>query len=468
MRKLLAMILCLLMVCSFAACGQNAATTEESANATGTGADATESVPAEEVVDEENGRLTASVVFGHNLTAEQVDMLNHRLETFYARFPGVKVVFRELEGEITPDNVPTVMICDTDQIPGYVHNNMLMPLDSWIDTRSGIVIYADGNMGQFGLTEAEKEDLVPLYYEESKQIGGDVTWSLPFMRQAMVMYFNGTFFSENNLPETFITWDDVFESCREIKAMDPDSIPLAIADVDELFLSLCVQKDIAYNADEWKSVFGEEAMAIVKELNALYQEGCLMVADENTDLAEIEGQPRHYMIIGSTERAADLIPEKDQDAYAYEVRVMTLGRYSDENPKVLTFGKDLVVCTADDDDLLTAAWMLVKYMCTDPAFQGGLAADMGFLPVLSSPANPGSGEFSDYLDRADESVGLPALAALTTQDQDPYYFTAPAFAGSAQIRQQLDALVKQCLTFTGDVDTQIAEAFEVALTACAQ
>ena len=464
MRKILAMILCLLMVCSFAACGNDDATTDSSASADTT---ATESAPAEEVVDEESGRLTATVVFGHDLSDAQVDALNHRLETFYARFPGVKVVFRKLDGEVTADNAPTVMMCSTDQIPGYVQSDMLMPLDSWIDTRSGLVIYADGNTGSFGLTETEKEDLLAVYYDESKQIGGDVTWSLPFMRQALVMYYNGTFFSENDLPEYFITWDSLFETCREIKAMDPDSVPLVVTDVDEWFLSLCAQSDIPYNADEWESVFGQEAMQIAKSLNALYQEGCLMTAEE-ANLAGKEGAPKNYMVIGSTERAAALIPEKDQNAYAYEVRVLTLGRYSDENPKALTYGKDLVVCSADDDDLLTAAWMLVKYMCTDPAFQGGLAADLGFLPVLVSPSVPGSGEYSDYLDRADESVGLPALAALTTQDQDPYYFTAPAFTGSAQIRQQLDALIKNCMTFTGDVDTQIAEAFEAALAACPQ
>ena len=34
--------------------------------------------------------------------------------------------------------------------------------------------------------------------------------------------------------------------------------------------------------------------------------------------------------------------------------------------------------------------------------------------------------------------------------------------------EQLDALIRQCLTFTGDADTQIAEAFENALAACTQ
>ena len=65
-------------------------------------------------------------------------------------------------------------------------------------------------------------------------------------------------------------------------------------------------------------------------------------------------------------------------------------------------------------------------------------------------------------------ISMEEAVAMMAQDQDAYRFTVSTFAGSAQIREQITALIEQCLTFTGDVDTQIAEAFDAALAACSQ
>ena len=105
-------------------------------------------------------------------------------------------------------------------------------------------------------------------------------------------------------------------------------------------------------------------------------------------------------------------------------------------------------------------------MSTESTFQGGLAKDTGSLPTVKSAWL--DEEFGVFLNEANGGSGLSGLVALQTQDQDSFRFTAQAFPGSAEIRTQLAALIEQCLTFTGDVDTQIAQAFENTLTACSQ
>ena len=86
MKKFFTVILCLLLVCSFMACGKDNATTD---GAETTAATAAETVPVESIAAEGNDRLEATITFGHDLTDAQIDAVNHRLETFYARFPGV-------------------------------------------------------------------------------------------------------------------------------------------------------------------------------------------------------------------------------------------------------------------------------------------------------------------------------------------------------------------------------------------
>jgi ABC-type glycerol-3-phosphate transport system substrate-binding protein len=140
---------------------------------------------------------------------------------------------------------------------------------------------------------------------------------------------------------------------------------------------------------------------------------------------------------------------------------MTMGRLAGETPKVFSRSKGIAITKTDDEELATAAWLLAKFMSVEASFQGGLAKDTATIPTTQSAWM--DEEFGQYLNEGNGGSGLAALVSLLAQDQENYRFTVAAFADSAEIRDRITTLIEQCLTFTGDVDAQIAEAFETAL-----
>jgi hypothetical protein len=50
--------------------------------------------------------------------------------------------------------------------------------------------------------------------------------------------------------------------------------------------------------------------------------------------------------------------------------------------------------------------------------------------------------------------------------QTDAYFVSPAFVGSSTARDEVGALLQKCLSLTGDVKSQIKQAFEDAVDEC--
>ena len=462
MKKLLAMLLCLVMVFSLCACG------DEEASKTKKEDDATK--PTEEVLNQGPTRLTATITFGHNLTDAQVESINHRLQPFYARFPGVQVIFKYMDGPVTAENAPTIFICDPDEVPAYAEAGLLMNMNQWIDAELWVTYEGSSEMHDFGLNDENKEDMEALFAEEGKQFGDGATYLLPFSGNILVMYYNATMFDENDLASSpSLSWEDLLENCRKLKEIDPDSVPLAINQLDETFLTLCTQQGVSFTADDWQSVFGAEGKLVAKKLNEMYQKGYLTTAGlqgTELDLVENAKRARNYMVIDFSSKAWELAPALDNEAYEFETNVMSVSRMAGEKPKVFSYSNGIAICKTEDEDLSTAAWLLAKFMSVEASFQGGLAKDTSTIPTTKSAWL--DEEYGQYLNESNGGSGLPGLVGLLAQDQESYRFTVSSFAGSAEIRAQLTALVEQCLTFTGDVDAQIAEAFDAALTALAQ
>ena len=451
-KRLTAMLLCMLMVFGLVACGD----AEDTAGETTQGTEASE----------DSGRLTATITVGHNFDDIALEAVKAQLTTFNSRFGGVEVVFKQYQDAITAENAPNVLICTPDEVPAYQEAGLLAPMDSWINS-TGMVIYATGETDTFGLTAEQKSDMDELFVQEGKQFGDNATYMLPFARHALVMYYNGTFFEENDMATPF-TWEELLEACRQIKAKDPDCIPLAINDVDEVFITMCTQEGVDYTAENWEALFGEEGQEIARTFNTMYQEGLVTtsgIEGRSCTLADNENLAKHYVVIGSSASAKLQRPKGSGDSYAYEVEVFSLPQVNLESPKTMVFGTGMVIFNSEDDDEMTASWLLAKYLCADVEAQATLAAKLNFLPVMQSAWIHEA--YATYLDAADGSTELPALAAMACMDQDRGYFTASAFANSGKIRKELPGLLDKTLQLTGeDVPGQIATAFGETKETC--
>ena len=68
---------------------------------------------------------------------------------------------------------------------------------------------------------------------------------------------------------------------------------------------------------------------------------------------------------------------------------------------------------------------------------------------------------------ADGGAYIAALAAKVCMEQADYYYTSPAFVGSAAARDEVGVLLRKCIAYEGaDLDAYINQSFKDAVTAC--
>jgi multiple sugar transport system substrate-binding protein len=170
------------------------------------------------------------------------------------------------------------------------------------------------------------------------------------------------------------------------------------------------------------------------------------------------------MSIGSSAGATHQRPAMVDGAYPFEVGITTIPQVDANNKKVISQGPSLCIFQKSNPQEVIASWLFVKFLTTNVAFQAEFGMASGYVPVLKSVGeNP---VYKEYLDSADGGAYIAALSAKVCLEQENAYYTSPAFNGSSTARDQVGALMSKCLTLTGNVDSQIAAAFQDALDEC--
>lgn len=415
-----------------------------------------------------NADEKTTVTLAHNMNKAMTKVLDAYIAKFTETFPDVEVVTVSSD-EVTEDNLPNVLYCYPEEVAAYVEQGALVALDAHIDSKS-LVLRADGTAEIVGLSDGQKKDILEVCYNEGSQFGDGAMYTLPLGRSSLVIYYNQTFFEENGL-DAPLSWDTVAALCEQIKALNPDCIPLCIDDEAGLFASLCAQYGGEYTGAEGERYLfdNETNHAFVKTFNEWYQKGYVttktLAGREKTGSLVAQEGPKHYMVIGSTADAGNLRPEEESESYAFEISALPMPQVSYETAKVLVRGPGLCVFKCDDDVQITASWMLVKYLATNVEFLSAFAMASGYFPVRMEVLSEEN--YSAYLDSADGGANVAALAALACMEQQHTFFAETPFAAAGTAREQVAALLNKCLALTGDdVDAQIAAAFSEAVEAC--
>ena len=156
---------------------------------------------------------------GSNLTA----VLDAYIAEFNAIYPNIHIEYTsvgsyddvrdQIATEITVGAQPNIAYCYQDHVAMYNLAMAVQPLDELI------------NSPAVGLTAEQKADFIPGYYAEGAMFGDGQMYTLPLSKSTEVLYYNKTFFEQNNLTVP-TTWDEMEEVCAKIKQIDPKSIPL--------------------------------------------------------------------------------------------------------------------------------------------------------------------------------------------------------------------------------------------------
>ena len=422
-----------------------------------------------------------TIKFYHTMGSNLSDVLNIYIEEFNKLYPNIHIVSEQVGGyddvrdqiktEITVGSQPNVAYCYPDHVALYNLAGAVATLDNLIDSQI-TVTRADGTTEILGLTEEQKSDFIEGYYEEGRQFGDGLMYTMPFSKSTEVLYYNKTFFDEHNLTVP-TTWDEMEALCAKIKEIDPSSIPLGYDSESNWFITMCEQYGSDYtSATGDHYLFDNETNRnFVKTFREWFQKGYLttqtLYGAYTSGLFTAETGIRSYMSIGSSAGATHQRPAAKEDgSYPFEVGIATIPQVDPKNPKVISQGPSICIFQKDNPQEVVASWLFIKFLTTSVEFQAEFSMASGYVPVLKSVAE--NETYASFLAKADGGAYISALSAKVCLEQEKAYYTSPAFNGSSTARDQVGSLLSKCLSAAdgGNVDKMIKQAFKDAIEEC--
>ena len=297
-------------------------------------------------------------------------------------------------------------------------------------------------------------------------------YTMPLSKSTEVLYYNKTFFTENNL-KVPTTWAEVEEGCKQIKAIVPNSIPLGYDSESNWFITMCEQYKSPYTSASGDHYLfnNDQNKAFIKMFRQWYEAGYLttqkLYGAYTSGLFTSTNEVKSYMSIGSSAGATYQRPAANADgSYPFEVGIATIPQVDAANPKGISQGPSLCIFQKANPQEVIASWLFVKYLTTSIEFQAEFSMASGYVPVLKSVAtNP---IYAEHLASADGGNHISALSSKVCLEQQHAYYTSPAFNGSSTARDQVGALLTKCLSAdaNGNVDAMIDAAFKAAVDEC--
>ncbi len=489
---LLMMVVMLFSTAAFSACG--GAGNGDGGDTDGVIRDYGKTLTAENMPEGGYDGSAVTIRFYHTMGQNLRDVLDAYIPEFNKIYPNITVkheqvgsyddVKSQISTEITEGLQPHIAYCYPDHVASYNVAGAVQPLD---------VLINDANVG---LTAEQIADFIPGYYEEGRQFGDGVMYTLPFSKSTEVLYYNKTFFAKNNLlsyvqnedgSSRVMTWVEMEELCSKIIALDDSCVPLGYDSESNWFITMCEQMKTPYtSATGEKYLFNTpENRAFVKDFCEWYKEGYVTTQEiygaytsnlfkEQGDGVDENGNAilNSYMSIGSSAGATHQRPDKVDDVYPFEVGITSIPQYDLNNKKVISQGPSLCLFKKSNFQETLASWLFIKFLTTTVEFQAEFSMASGYVPAIKSVND--NAIYQGFIAKADGGANIAALSAKVCLEQADYYYTSPAFNGSSVAREQVGALVKSCLMNTATIsdpskiDSYILSQFEAVVKYCEQ
>ena len=475
-RRILAMLMLTAMLLSMlAACGGNSTPSSDATGGSQAGIGSTNFAVPEGGYD----GSAVTIKFAHTMGAKLQEVLNYHIGEFNKLYPNITIEHSSYGGwsdiaglintEIMGDNQPNVAYCYPDHVATYNMSKSVVVLDDLIASTVEIT-RDDGTTEVMGLTAEQIDDFIDGFYNEGKQYGDGLMYTLPLSKSTEVLYYNKTFFEANGLTVP-TTWDEMEATCKKILELDPTSIPLGYDSENNWFITMCEQNGYGYTSATGEHYLfnNDDCKAFVKRLREWYQNGyvtteALYGSYTSGLFTELDKSVSHsYMCIGSSGGASYQIPEGG----AFEVGVAPIPQAKADNAKVISQGPSLCILKGGKttDQEVLASWLFVKYLTTNMAFQTEFSSTSGYMPVLESAQNDET--YAAWLGKANGAEFLTALVVKVGLEEADTYFTSPAFNGSSVAREQVGTLLATCMSEAAtDVDSLINNAFDEAYDEC--
>ena len=226
-----------------------------------------------------------TITFYHSMGAKLQGILDTYIPEFNKLYPNITVehasqgdydgVRDQIKTALTAGNQPNIAYCYPDHVALYNVAKAVVPLDNFIESTI-TVTDATGATSVLGLTAEQIADFIPGYYAEGTAFDEAGTmYTLPMSKSTEALYYNKTFFEKNGL-KVPTTWEEMGKVCEQIKAIDPDCVPLGYDSEANWFITMCEQYGSDYtslNEDEHFLFDNETNRSFVKMFHDWYVNG---------------------------------------------------------------------------------------------------------------------------------------------------------------------------------------------------
>ncbi len=422
-----------------------------------------------------------TITFSHTMGEPLRNVLNAFIGEFNKLYPNITVkhdqvggyddVRKDISNKLGVGKQPNIAYCYPDHVALYNTAKAVVTLDELIASQI-TVTRADGTTEILGLTPEQKADFIEGYYNEGMAYGDGKMYTMPFSKSTEVLYYNKTFFEEHDLTVP-TTWAELEQVCAQIKAIDPDSIPLGYDSEANWFITMCEQYGSPYTSATGEHFLfdNDTNKSFVKMFRDWYQKGYVTTQEiygaYTSGLFTATTGTRAYMCIGSSAGASHQQAPKGADGKrVFEVGIATIPQVDKSNPKVISQGPSLCIFKDANPQEVVASWLFVKFLTTNVNFQAAFGDASGYVPVLKSVADHPT--YKAKMDKADGYDNLTYLSAKVCLQQADAYYVSPAFNGSSDARDQVGLLMQTALTQpdNGNLDAFINQVFADAVKAC--
>ena len=487
MKKILALLLLLAMCFSIVACTPKPDTNTGTGNGGGTedggndnGNDTTEKplppkvtydVPAEGYDGSE-----VTITFSHTMGEALRNELAAAIERFNEMYPNITVEASQIGGyddvrdqikqELTAGTQPNIAYCYPDHVALYNLTGKVVPLDNFIESTI-TVTKADGTTEVLGFTAEQIANFIDGYYAEGTAFDEAGTmYTLPMVKSTEVMYYNKTFFEENNL-KVPTTWEELGQVLAQIKAIDPESTPLGYDSESNWFITMCEQYGSNYTSiGEDKFLFNNKTnREFVTMFRNWFDKGYFTTQEiYDAYTSALFTTEKCYICIGSSAGAAHQVPPTTDGEALFEMGVAPIPQVNPSAPKAISQGPSLCIFDQANKQEVVASWLFVKFLTTDFEFQASFSKASGYIPVIEEEVLVAA--IPSYGTWLNSGAPIPTAIKVALSQKDAY-FVSPAFNGSSKARDAVGELMQYCFTTPAeDIDAMILQAFKDSVKEC--
>ena len=411
-----------------------------------------------------------TITFWHTMSQKIQTVLDEVIVEFNEIYPNVTVSHQQIGGyddvrdqiitNMNTGNYPNMAYCYPDHVAMYNEAGITISLDNLLsDEEYGL----GGSALKF--EGAKEEDFVKAFFDEGRVFGDELAYTMPFLKSTEALFYNKTFFDEHKLTVP-TTWEEMWDVCAQIKAIDPASTPLGYDSEANLFITLAETYGYGYTSYQSFDFNNDGMKSLMKTFKENYDKGyfttqTLYGAYTNSLMTDVSSPSRAYMCIGSTAGATYQV---NSDG-AFETGVTSVPKAANGAAKSMSQGPSLVLLKNDNAQSVLATWLFMQFLET-PSVQARFALITGYLPV-TNPATEIQ-QYKDFLDKAaGNTAGIAALSTKQALAQRDNYFTSATFVGSSTARDEVASLIVKIMSDkSGNIEAAINSYFDAAIKEC--